>query len=56
MVPSWTVSIAKTGQHILPIWLKDSMYAYDESVAVLNLDVMETSHVKDKIKHATAEG
>jgi hypothetical protein len=56
MVPCWTVPIAKTGQHILPIILQDSMDSNDESAAFLNLDMMETAHVKNKIKHAAAEG
>jgi hypothetical protein len=32
------------------------MDSADETVTVLNPDMMETAHVKDKIKHAINEG
>ena len=56
VVPSRPILIAKTGKHVDAAFFQDSVNACYEFCSLFNLNMVEATHVKNKIELFIVEG
>ena len=56
VIPCWSVFVTETGQEICAFRLQNSVDTSDKGCSVPCFYVMETAHIKDKLKPVILEG